>query len=155
MLCAVAQDGQEEPPPDRRRVPPARSVALVAVGGAIGTLVRDGANQGLAVGAGALPVATLAVNVAGAGLLGVLVTVLADRGPSSWLRLLLATGVLGAFTTFSTFATELVVLAQGGRAALALVYAAVTLVAGVAAAAAGVRLGGRVSVLTTRAAPSR
>lgn len=122
-------------------------MTLVAAGGAIGTAARYGLNRPFPVGAGEFPVATLAANVAGAALLGLLLAVLASRRqPSRRLRLLLATGTLGAFTTFSTFATEVALLARDGRGGLALAYAATTLAAGAAAAAAGVQLGSRLSV---------
>lgn len=139
-------DGQQPLRHRRPLLPPAGSVALVALGGVIGTLARHGLSRRFPVAAAELPVSTFAENVAGAALLGLLVAVLvSDRPPARRLRLLLATGALGAFTTFSTFATELALLAREGRTGLAAAYAGATLAAGVIAAAAGVRLGGWVS----------
>lgn len=121
----------------------------MAVGGAIGTAARYGVSRRFPVGAGELPLATFGENVLGAALLGLLLAVLAcQRQPSRRLRLLLATGTLAAFTTFSTFATEVVLLLRDSQVGLALAYAAATLVAGVAAATAGVHLGNRLSVRT-------
>ena len=88
----------------------------MAVGGAIGTAARYGVNRPFPVGVGELPVATFGENVLGAALLGLLLAVLASRRQQSRrLRLLLATGTLGAFTTFSTFATELALLLRDSR----------------------------------------
>jgi CrcB protein len=121
-------------------------VALVALGGAVGTLARYGLSGRFQAGAGGFPVATFGENVLGAALLGLLLAVVASRrSPAHWARPLLATGALGAFTTFSTFATELTLLGRDGRIGLAASYAAATLAAGLVAAGAGVRLGRRMS----------
>ncbi len=143
----MERHGQQPRAGRRPLLPPARSVALVAVGGAIGTAARYGVNRPFPVRAGELPMATFGENVLGAALLGLLLAVLASRRmPSPGLRLLLATGALGAFTTFSTFATEVVLLVRDSRVGLALAYAVATLATGVAAAAAAVYLGKRLSV---------
>lgn len=85
------------------------------------------------------PAATLLANVAGAFLLGLVLTrVLARRGPLP--ASLLGTGALGALTTFSTFALETVEL-LGTAPALAVAYALASLALGPAAAAAGLRVG--------------
>lgn len=106
----------------------------VAVGGALGTLARVGTDLVLPATPGGWPVATLLVNVSGALLLGVVLTRLRDHR----LRALLGTGVLGAWTTFSTFAVELDVLLRT-RPAVALGYAATSVLAGLVA----VRMGRR------------
>jgi fluoride exporter len=118
-------------------------VAVVMVGGAVGTAARYGLGQRFPVGASSFPVVTLVENVAGAAVLGLLLTVLVVRELPDWWRLLLATGVLGSFTTFSTFATEVVLLVRDGAAATAVAYTAATMVLGIAAAAAGVSLAHR------------
>jgi CrcB protein len=145
-----------QPPLDRRALlPPPRAVALVALGGAVGTVARYGLGQRFP-GAGAFPVATFGENVVGAALLGLLLAVLVSgRPPSGWVRPLLATGALGAFTTFSTFATELALLGREGRTSLAVAYAAATLAAGAAAAGAGMRLGRRLCERGPRAPAAR
>ncbi|GIG30751.1 fluoride efflux transporter FluC [Cellulomonas marina] len=124
-----------------------RLVALVGAGGAVGTLLRHAV--GLTLPSAPVPVATLAVNVSGALLLGVLTAALARRGPDTGprraTRLALGTGVLGGCTTYSTLAVDVVRLAADGRAGVAAAYAVVTLVAGLAAAAAGLALGAAAS----------
>lgn len=108
--------------------------AAVAAGGALGTLARVGVDRALPVAPGGWPVATLLVNVSGALLLGVVLTRVRDHRA----RALLGTGVLGAWTTFSTFAVELDVLLRT-RPLVALAYAATSVLAGLVA----VRLGRR------------
>lgn len=108
---------------------------LTGLGGAAGAAVRWAVTEAAPVRAGAFPVTTLAVNVLGAGLLGYLVGRLPVRGDGSEaLRLLLGTGVLGGFTTFSAFALE---VWEGPAVA----YALVSVVAGVLAAVVGLALG--------------
>ncbi len=108
-------------------------LAAVATGGAAGAVARYGV--GLAV---APPWATLAVNLSGGLLIGVLV---ARHRDDVLLRALLGTGALGGWTTFSTASTDVLALAHGGAPVLAAAYAAGTLALSVAAAAVGLRLG--------------
>ncbi len=80
----------------------------IACGGALGALARVAVAQGFPTSAGEWPWATFAVNIAGAAMLGYFVTRLQERLPVSTLRRpLLATGLCGAFTTFSTVQIEL------------------------------------------------
>jgi CrcB protein len=84
------------------------TIAAVAAGGAIGTLMRYGANISAVklLGTG-FPYATMFVNITGSALMGVLIIVLAHIwSPSEFVRVFLVTGVLGAFTTFSTFSLD-------------------------------------------------
>lgn len=107
---------------------------LIAVAGAAGALARYGV--GAAVGVRTFPWATLAINIVGSFLLGLLVA----TGParlSADVRLALAAGFLGAFTTFSTFSHESVTMVREGRLASAAVYVGVSVVGGLAASAAG------------------
>ena len=100
---------------------------LVALGGAGGALARFAATRALSASGGwDAAWSTAIVNVAGAFALGVAAQLLADR---PGLALLLATGFLGAFTTFSTFALDTVGLlkAQGIGSATAYVAASVAL----------------------------
>ncbi len=114
-----------------------RSLGLVFLGGAAGTLARYGA--GLAVGSvGGLPVATFVVNLVGAFALGLLLASVA-AAPA---RLLWGTGFCGGFTTYSALALESVLMADAVRA---VGYVVVTVVLGAAAAGVGVRLGGRLA----------
>lgn len=113
------------------------TVAAVAVGGALGAALRWGLE--LALGTDGWPWATLLVNVLGCAALAVLVTRAAPRRP--WLRAGVGTGLLGGFTTFSTYAVQVAALA-GGAPALALLYAVATplLCVGAAALASGASL---------------
>lgn len=108
----------------------------VAVGGGAGALLRT--LLGLAWSSTTWPWATLTANVTGAFLLGVVVATTA-RGDRR--RLLVGTGLLGAWTTFSALALESVEL-LGADGAAGLAYPAVTVALGLAAATAGLRLGG-------------
>ncbi|WP_372696301.1 fluoride efflux transporter CrcB [Immundisolibacter sp.] len=97
-------------------------LVAVAAGGAIGSVARYVAVNGLAAWLGrAFPYGTLAVNVIGSFLMGVALAVLVQRG---WLgepwRAALMAGLLGGFTTFSAFAGETLVLAQQRPGAAAL-----------------------------------
>jgi fluoride exporter len=112
-------------------------LAAVAVGGAIGAGGRWFVAWALdAIGEAHQPGtwswATLIVNVVGAGLIGLAARAYA-RADVTWA--FAVTGVLGGFTTFSTFAVELNDMADAGRLPLAVVYASVTVAGGVAAAA--------------------
>ena len=87
--------------------------------------------------ASAFPWSTLTVNVLGSLFMGVLVGWLARHGTGSGLssegsRLLLAVGMLGGFTTFSSFSLEVVNIAERGQIGLAAAYAAISVIAGVA-----------------------
>lgn len=113
-----------------------RRLLLVALGGTVGTAARLGLSLALPDGGG-FPVAVLLANIVGAFLIGVL----AARLPAAAdLRLLLGTGVLGGFTTYSAFMTGTLALWTHAPL-LAFAYAAGSLVLGLAAAALGLRLG--------------
>ena len=116
-------------------------IALVAVGGAVGSLARYVVER-LAGTLDGLPVGTLAVNVVGAFALGALLEWLAVRGSDvshrRAERLLLGTGFLGGFTTYSALAVETDGLLRDGRVGLALAYALTTVVVGLVASLAGV-----------------
>lgn len=89
----------------------------------------------------ALPVSTMAINVSGSLLLGVLAgAVLAARVPADW-QLILGAGFLGGYTTFSTASVETIRLMQSRRSALAVIYSLGTVLLSVAAAAAGMAVG--------------
>jgi CrcB protein len=125
-------------------VPAPWQLALAAAGGgAIGALLRHLANQlVLHRGLGGLPVSTLLVNVAGCFGAGLLLIWIDGRGIDAPLwRALLITGLLGGLTTFSALGLELWQLLRADRIGLALALAGVHVVAGVAAVAAGWRLG--------------
>jgi CrcB protein len=114
-------------------------IVAIAVGGAAGALGRYGLGRLIPLAAHGFPWATFLVNVSGCALLGVLMVVLAERFPQQrLLRPLLGVGVLGGYTTFSTYVVDIQRLTNGGAAAVALAYLFATLVAAVLATAAGI-----------------
>ncbi|MET0448385.1 MAG: CrcB family protein [Aeromicrobium sp.] len=121
-----------------------RSFLLVAAGGAAGTLARHGIGEWLDPGH-AFPVGTFAVNVTGSFLLGALLATLmlrgTDDGARRTARLLLGTGFLGGYTTYSALAVQTETLLRDDRVALGLTYALGSVAAGLAAALAGIAVG--------------
>lgn len=127
-------------PPALGQLRPA-SLALVFLGGTAGTAGREALGLALP-NAGGVPWAVLAANLVGAFALGVLLEALvrggADHGIRRSLRLLLGTGFLGGFTTYSALATDTAALFGAGSGWLAASYALGTLVVGALATAAGI-----------------
>ena len=119
----------------------ARWLGLIFVGGSVGTALRAGLAGSFPVVVGEWPWVTFWVNLAGALLLGVLVEGLAATGPDAgWrraMRLGAGTGLLGGFTTYSTFSVEVVELARVGAWPLAVGYAVASVLAGVVTAGFG------------------
>jgi fluoride exporter len=117
-----------------------QQLLLVAVGGALGAASRYGvARLALGLGLVAFPWATWAVNLAGCFLLGLVFPWLAQG--SARLYALAAVGFLGAFTTFSTYSLDTLLLVENGKAGLAVLNALGSVVAGLALAALGLYLG--------------
>lgn len=118
------------------------SLLLVAAGGAVGVALRALLILPLGTEGHPLvvPAVTLAINLLGSFLLGVLVGVVGDRHPR--LRLLLGTGVLGGFTTYSAFAVQ-VVTTGSGAPLVGLVLIVVAVLGGALAAAAGLGVSAR------------
>jgi CrcB protein len=110
---------------------------LVAVGGVLGVLSRYGLSQ-LTLHHHALPWVTVAINVVGSFLLGLLV---AGGWFSRELREGLGVGLLGGFTTFSTFSVQVVLDVDAGRPGRAAAYVAASVIGGIAAAFCGYLLG--------------
>ncbi len=115
---------------------------VIALGGALGTLARYGLAMWLprVLGA-AFPFATLAVNVIGSFLLGVVAQAFAGAtvlGVDA--RLVLGVGVMGGFTTYSSFNLELLRLLEQGQLAKAGVYLVATLLGCLLAGACGIAL---------------
>ena len=111
---------------------------LVALGGAVGSLSRYGI--GVAYGEHKWPAATLAINVVGSFLLGVVATWGTAR-LSPDVRIGIGVGVLGGFTTFSTFSHEAATLERR----IAIVYVVASVGLGIAAALIGRNLGNRIA----------
>ena len=119
-----------------------RDVLLVAVGGAAGAVLRYGVGKLAGVQADtSIPWHTFAVNVTGAFVLGLLIVAAARQGWPGWWRPLLGVGLLGGYTTFSTFSMEVVELGLRGAPLLAGGYALGSLFAGILGAACGILLG--------------
>lgn len=117
-------------------------LAAIALGGALGALARYAAARqiGEALGFG-FPWGTLSVNVLGSFLLGAAAETAALAAPGgAALRGFLVVGLLGGFTTFSTFSLDTVLLAERGRLDLAAAYAALSAGLAVAGLLAGSRL---------------
>lgn len=125
-------------------ISPLKASLFVAAGGAAGSVLRYHAGRlvsGLAGAGNAFPWGTLAVNIAGSLMMGAMVGWFARSAPSEQAaetaRLLLGVGLLGGFTTFSAFSSELVTMLHRGQAGMAAGYAAASLVAGMAAVVIG------------------
>jgi CrcB protein len=112
--------------------------SAVALGGALGCAARYGVAQLVGGRTDAFPWATFWVNLSGSFALGLILVLILERfPPGRYLRALVATGFLGAYTTYSTFALETVQLIKAGRAAVALAYVVASLLAGLVLAWAG------------------
>src|SRR3954466_6455831 len=121
-------------------------VAAVAVGGALGALARWAIAEGLPHDSGRFPWDTLLTNVLGCFLIGVLMVIVIERLPAQRLvRPFFGTGVLGGFTTFSTYAVDARTLVASDHPALAAAYVVGTLLAGLLAVVVGLRLTERVA----------
>ena len=114
-------------------------VVLVAIGGAIGSSLRHLVNVAAMRLVGAsFPWGTMVINIAGSFAMGVFIEVLARRfNASNELRLFVATGILGGFTTFSAFSLDFAVLWERGAAGQAFAYAAGSVVISLLALFAG------------------
>ena len=117
------------------------TVVLVAIGGAVGTLARYG--LGRLVETASLPWLTVGINVLGSFMLGFVVAT------AAWfpreVRIALAVGLMGGFTTFSTFSVDVFLELESGDAARAAMLVAASVGFGVGAAAGGYFLGRRLA----------
>ena len=110
-----------------RRRPGGRAPTIVVIavglGGVIGALTRYALALAMPAGTGMFPWGTFVVNLSGSAVLGFLLIFLIERSPSGRLaRPLIGTGVIGAYTTFSTYVVEAVRLIQHGHVPIALTY---------------------------------
>lgn len=119
------------------------SMLLVAAGGAVGSVFRYLVGLWAIRAFGpAFPLGTLAINVVGSFVIGLLVELIARRfGGSSEMRLLLVTGLCGGFTTFSSFSLEFVALVERGAMPLAIAYLAASVIVSIAATFFGLYVG--------------
>lgn len=134
MTPPITREELPAPPPYLRPGP----IALVVAGGAIGTALRAWAESAFPPSPGRFPWTTFVINVSGALLLGLLLeslTLFRSRVTNTRVaRLALGTGLLGGYTTYSTFVIETVELGAQGHLATAVLYDATSLAAGFAAA---------------------
>ncbi|HET6709694.1 CrcB family protein [Amycolatopsis sp.] len=113
-------------------------LAVVGAGGALGSLARYGLSLAIPHARGEFAVATLFTNVLGCLLIGVLMAILTTAArPHHLLRPFLGVGILGGFTTFSTFVTDTLDAATTGRLVGSLAYVAASVVLCLTAVAAG------------------
>lgn len=123
-------------------------IAWVVAGGAVGSTLRSLIARALPTTPGHWPAATFLVNVTGALLLGLLLELLTRLARSERIRaplqLGVGTGLIGGYTTYSSFAVETVMLGTGGRIWLAVAYALASVAAGFLAAGAGMLAARRV-----------
>lgn len=117
-----------------------RRVGMVFIGGVVGSGLRWAANE--VAGGGSLPWDTFAVNVVGAAVLGLLLPRLLAL-PGDRAVLVVAIGFLGALTTFSALAVDVVALVDDGRATAGVGYLLGTVAAGLVVASVGYRIGSR------------
>jgi CrcB protein len=124
-------------------------VLVIAVGGAIGGSARFGLNQLWPTHPGAFPWATFTENVLGCLLIGALMVYLLEViAPHRYARPFLAIGILGGFTTFSTYAADTAGLLRTGDAPLALVYFFGTLIVALVATWTGLALARSAAAVT-------
>lgn len=114
-------------------------VAVIALGGMLGSTARYALARAIPTPPGRFPWATFWTNVSGSFVLGFLLILLLERfPPTRLLRPFLATGIMGAYTTMSTYLVETAVLIKDGHVATGLLYGLGSLVAGVVLAYAGI-----------------
>jgi fluoride exporter len=120
-----------------------QKILLVLLGGALGTGLRYGLSTLITsvFRQPEFPYGTFIINVTGSFAIGILASLFATRpAVSEVARATLMTGVLGGYTTFSSFSLETYTLLHNGRAGLAILYASASLLLGLAAVWAGMRL---------------
>ena len=114
---------------------------LVLVGGTVGTAAREALSLTFPPLDG-IPYAIFGINITGAFVLGLLLEALVRRGPDHGgrrtARLMLGTGVLGGFTTYSALATDAAHLIGNGGAGFGIAYGLATVIVGAAATWAGI-----------------
>ncbi|HET9516184.1 MAG TPA: CrcB family protein [Actinoplanes sp.] len=123
-------------------------LGAISAGGALGALARYGLATAWPPAAGQFPWATFIANVSGCLLIGALMVLITEVWTAHPLiRPFLGVGVLGGYTTFSTYTADIQQLVAGGAARTGLLYLAGTLAAALAAVSAGISLA---RLLTTR-----
>lgn len=133
---------RREQRPRRRHGPQLAIVGATGIGGVIGALSRYVLEQTFPSGPGHIPWVVFAINVTGSALLGLLLVILVEQFPRGRLaRSMLGTGIIGAYTTFSTFMVGAVTVARDGHLGAAALYVALSVVCGLAAVPGGIAIG--------------
>jgi CrcB protein len=115
-----------------------KSILLVIAGGAIGSVLRYGVSLWIKPEHTlAFPVHTLTVNLVGCLLIGFVFALLQNAAQGQVYSLFIITGILGGFTTFSSFGLETFYLFQNGAAVKAIIYVLLSNVLGIGAVALG------------------
>jgi CrcB protein len=126
-------------------------LGAIATGGALGALGRYAAQSALPASPAGFPWATFWVNVSGCLLIGVLMVVITEvRQAHRLVRPFLGVGILGGFTTFSTYVVDVQRLVTWGAPVAGLVYLAATMVAAVVAVWCGMRVTRRLARMWAR-----
>lgn len=125
----------------RRRAQP-DVLAVISLGGMLGASARYGITRWIPTPHDRFPWATFSANLTGSFVLGLFLVLVLERfPPTRYLRPFVATGIIGAFTTMSTYQVETALLIKDGHAATGLLYALGSLFAGLALAYAGILAG--------------
>ncbi|MFD5510515.1 CrcB family protein [Streptomyces sp. NPDC127051] len=138
--------------PGQRAERPGPVLAAIAAGGALGSSARYGTALLWPAGPGGFPWATFWTNAIGCALIGVLMVLISEGGrsaPHPLVRPFLGVGVLGGFTTFSTYAVDFSRLLEEGEPGTALAYAGLTVIAALGAvwaAASATRFAARLAL---------
>ncbi|KQU88206.1 camphor resistance protein CrcB [Mesorhizobium sp. Root102] len=122
------------------------NLLLVVVGGGIGAGIRHLTSMGaLRLVGPNYPWGTMAINIVGSFAMGLFIAILARRGGSNDLRLFVATGILGGFTTFSAFSLDFATLWERGATLPAFGYALASVIGAIIALFLGLWLARTVS----------
>lgn len=118
------------------------TILAVALGGAFGSVLRYLMNNGItALVKTPFPAGIMVVNILGGLIMGILIALFAEQTQASqWMRSFLMVGILGGFTTFSTFSADTVLLWQRGEMIQSVAYAGGSVVLSIAALLAGMML---------------
>ncbi len=109
-------------------------VFAIGIGGAVGAVGRYAVSLAFPTAAGGFPWSTFLVNVTGSAVLGLILVLLVERFPRGGLtRLIVGTGIIGAYTTFSTFEVDALNLIRGGHSVMAVLYMVASVFAGLGA----------------------
>ncbi|WP_127354322.1 fluoride efflux transporter CrcB [Actinacidiphila soli] len=155
-VSAEPQAPPQEPPPGGRRSRQWDVLAVIAVGGGLGSIARYGIAHAWPTADLGFPWATFVTNISGSFALGLLmVYVLEVWPPSRYVRPFLGVGILGGYTTFSTYTVEMRHLLAGTHWSMADAYALTSLIAGLVAVWAGIAVARRAAGLRVRRGPSR